>query len=182
VKSIYNSNLKIANKLFKNSIAPVGVIRDRLAHYCHKLPFYMVWCSKCYLNTCFGSVICCIGKFYFEDFSNRENLKCHIPSHLFITVPSRRFFPINFSTDVVKVLPVSPILATCPSPPRHHYIKNSRWPLQISKILGFVCSFGLYPSSSIILRRFETNVVVEMLTLLLCIREVSSSSLHSEIG
>jgi hypothetical protein len=39
-------------------------------YHCHKLPFQCSVVINVIFNTCFGSIVCYIGEFYFEDFLN----------------------------------------------------------------------------------------------------------------
>jgi hypothetical protein len=71
MKNLYNSKLKKANNLLKQLVLLLWV---QYAVTCHTITvtnYCFVGCSvvtDVIFNTCFGSIICYIGKFYFKDF------------------------------------------------------------------------------------------------------------------
>jgi hypothetical protein len=77
MKTPYNPKfiLKMANNLLKKLVLLLSVLYAVACHAITVTNYCFTWCSvviKAILNTCFGSIICYIGKFYFENLLN-----CH---------------------------------------------------------------------------------------------------------
>jgi hypothetical protein len=70
MKNLYNSNKKLVKNSLKKLTLLLLVLYVVVCHAITVTNYYYIWCSVMIneiFSTCFGSIICFIGKFYFKN-------------------------------------------------------------------------------------------------------------------